>query len=480
MDDRNGKPVLVILLILSVLILTALLGLSPQSRLASLSLQRAQHAINSGMSLVASQHLAQAAQLLPSRPELWEQAGSLALEGGDPQAALEYFEGAASYGLSVSGQTQLAEAYLQVGRLDSALRTLENLAAQKKPSPVVLERLAGLYLDHGNFSAAIVSLQTLITIQAENAHAHYQLGLLVATQDPEAALAYLTRAAELDPDYTSRTRILQRGITAARREDDPAYRLMGAGRAMANLEEWFYAAQTFRQATIQRPDYAEAWAYLGEALQHLPAENPSQATGLPELQKALELESASLSANTLLSLFWQRQGRYDLALEAIQAAIDSAPDNPVLQVEMGSTLALQGDLAGAYQAYQRAIEMAPNNPTYYNMLVGFCLKHDYHVSEIALPASRQALLLRPEDPSNLDWMGQVLMHLGDLVNAERFYNRAIENDPQYASAHLHLGMLYLLENQPQQAYQALTQAISLAPNTAAGKQAQQLLYSAIP
>lgn len=480
MAERIRQSGLIILLILGVLILTSLLGLSPQSHMASRSLQRAQHSIEAGMNLAASQHLSQAAQLLPNRPELWEQAGSLALEGGDPHAAIQYFEQAGHHGLSRTGQYSLGEAYLQAGNLDSAMRTWENLAQEDSPDPETLGRLASIYLEQGNFPAAIHSFQALITIETSNAQHHYQLGLLMATQDPEAALVYLTRAAELDPNYSSRSRVLQRGITAARMDDDLTYRLMGAGRAMASLEEWRYAAEAFRQATILRPDYAEAWAYLGEAFQHLPSQSPSQAVGLAELQKAVSLEPTSLSANIFLSLFWQRQGRYDLAREAIQAAINLDPNNPVLQVELGNILALQGGLDVAYGAYLQAIEFAPNDPSYYNKLIEFCLTHDYHIREIALTASRQALLLAPEDPASLDWMGQILMHLGDLVSAERFFNRAIETDPQFAPAHLHLGMLFILQNQTEQAYQALTQTVNLAPNTAAGNQAQRLLNSTLP
>ena len=480
MEEVNRRSGSVILRIVLVLILTPLLGLGAQSHLASRDLQRAQFSIDAGMNQAASQHLGRAAQLLPSRPELWEEAGSLALEGGDPQTAIQYFEQAASHGLSPTGQLQLGEAYLQSGDRDSAVRIWENLADEAEPAPAALERLVSAYLDKGDFSGAITSLQALTTLQPSDAQNHYLLGLLIATQDPEAALVYLTRAAELDPAYTARTRILQRGISASRLSDDPAYRLMGAGRTLANLEEWTYATEAFRQATILRPDYAEALAYLGEALQHVPTQAESPATGLAELQKALALDPTSLSANTFLALYWQRQGRYDLAQEAIQAAVALAPNNPILQVETGNTLALQGDLETAYQAYLQAIQLAPNDASYYNALVNFSLTYDYHIAEIALPASRQALLLAPDDPVCLDWMGQVLMQLEDLLNAERFFNRAIESDPQYATAHLHLGMVYILQNETEQAYRALNHAIGLAPNAAAGRQAQQLLQSAIP
>ncbi len=480
MDENFRQSGQVILRIVLVLILTPLLGLGAQSHTASRELRNAQHALDLGMNLAASQHLGKAAQHLPSRPELWGQAGSLALEGGDPQAAVQYFEHAARQALSPSGQLQLGEAYLQTGDRDSARLIWENLANQAQPVPEALEHLISFALEDGDFSGAISSLQALTILQADKAHNYYQLGLLIATRDPEASLVYLARAAELDSDYTARTRVLQRGISTSRLDDDPAYRLMGAGRALASLEEWLYAAEAFRQATILRPDYAEAWAYLGEALQHSPLADQSRESGFPELEQALEIDPGSLSATTFLALYWQRQSRYDLALEAIQSAASLAPNNPVLQVELGNTLALQGDLEAAYLAYLQAIRLAPTDPGYYNYLVGFSLTYDYHVREVALPASRQALLLSPDDPASLDMMGQVLLQLGDLVNAERFFNRAIESDSEFPAAYLHQGMLYLLLNQGEQAYQSLSQAVRLAPLTAAGKLAQKLLHNAIP
>ncbi len=470
----------VTLRILLVLILTPLLGLGIQPHFASRTLRRAQHALNSGMNLAASQHLALAARQLPARPELWEQAGSLALQGGDPQSAVQYLKQATSQGLTVAGQLALGDAYLQSGDPESALRTWENLARQEEPDPAALERLFTTYLGLGDYPGAITSLQALTSIQPENAEYHYQLGLLIVTQDPETSLAYFARAAELDPNLTGRVSGIQRDILASRVGDDQAYSLLGVGRSLAKLEEWNYALEAFRHATELRPDYAEAWAYLGEALQHIPSKESSQTAGLEELQKSLELEPASISANTFLALYWQRQGRHDLALEAIQSAVAAAPDNPVLQVEMGNTLALQGELQSAYQAYLQAIQLAPQDARYYNYLVEFSLKYEYNTADIALPAARRALLIAPDDPASLDCMGQVLMQLGDFVNAERFLLSSIQHDPQFAPAHLHLGILYLLHNQPDLAYPYLSQAVNLAPGGATGMQAQQLLQSAIP
>ncbi len=47
----------------------------------------------------------------------------------------------------------------------------------------------------------------------------------------------------------------------------------------------------------------------------------------------------------------------------------------------------------------------------------------------------------------LDLMGQALFMLDDTLNAERFLLRALQTDPGYAPAHLHLGQVYLLEGE---------------------------------
>ena len=54
--------------------------------------------------------------------------------------------------------------------------------------------------------------------------------------------------------------------------------------------------------------------------------------------------------------------------------------------------------------------------------------------------------------------------LGDMAEAERFYLRALQANPDYALAHLHLGQVYLQEHQFQLAYQHLRKALDLSKN----------------
>ena len=66
----------------------------------------------------------------------------------------------------------------------------------------------------------------------------------------------------------------------------------------------------------------------------------------------MSLDPQSVAANTFLALYWQRQRRYDLALDYLDKAARLDPRNPALQVELGNTMAIAGNLATAAAYYQ--------------------------------------------------------------------------------------------------------------------------------
>jgi tetratricopeptide (TPR) repeat protein len=332
----------------------------------------------------------------------------------------------------------LGDAYWQAGNWAAAIGAWQDALDAPTPDLGLYARLASAHQAQGNYKAAIADLQALAAIQPAEIQLRYQLGLLLAALEPEAALAHLAQAAELDPAYRNAVSALEDGIRTARLAGDRAYTLLAAGRALASLSEWDLAAEAFRQATLARPDYAEAWAYLGEARQHLGEEEGglspgSQAAppGLRELEKALALDPHSLSANTLLALFWQRQNRYDRALEILQSATRLHPRNPALQAELGNTQAILGDLPAAQEAYEKAVRLSPRDPAALRLLASFSIRYEDLVRQVGLPAARQAVLLAPNEPASLDLMAQALLLLGDTLNAERFCG-ALEADQDFA------------------------------------------------
>ena len=222
------------------------------------------------------------ANCMPWRVDLWESAGMQALQAGHPQAAVEYFERAqaatarlghpTTQALSLEGWMALGDAYQQTGDFPAALRAWKSVAALGGLSPEEAAanglKIAQGYLALDNYPAAIGFWQYLADLQPQDAQTQFQLGLLQATQDPETALPVLEKAASLDAKLEQPVSLLRRAVLSARFAENPAYTLLMTGRALAMLEHWRLASEAFHSSTRARPDYAEAWAYWGEALQH--------------------------------------------------------------------------------------------------------------------------------------------------------------------------------------------------------------------
>jgi len=458
------------------LVLASLLGISARPHLVDQALEVARRAIESkspsaASAAVASVAISQVAARFPWRADLWELAGIYSLKGGDSQTASEHLKRAAAVGmLSPQGLMVLGDARRLNSDLVAAIQTWESALRAGGPADELHIRLAQAHRQLGSYPAAIADLQAYLNLHPTDAAQHYQLGLLLAAYQPEAALAHLVQAGDLDPVLAPKVQVLQRSIASARRSEDNAYILLASGRALATLEEWELAAQAFSQAVKFRPDYAEAWAFLGEARQHINTE------GLPEIQKALVLDPDSVAANTFLALYWQRKDRYDLALVYLHTASRLDPDNPTLQTEIGKALASLGNLSAAQSHYQRATELAPRDATYWRLLATFSINYEIELRQVGLPAARQAVIIGPSDPAALDVMAQVFILLEDLLSAHRFLQRALHADPGYAPARLHLGLLFLLKGEASRARQELELARSLSgPDDATAEHAQRLL-----
>jgi tetratricopeptide (TPR) repeat protein len=467
--------------ILAVVVLTILLGVAPLPHIVETGFFRAGRAQASGAHLETARNLALVAEHLPWRSDLWEPAGREALQGGDPELAITCFKQAAAAGaLSQTGYLRFGEAYQAAGNPYSARQVWQAANHIFGPSLDALARIAGLQRAAKDYPALIETLkqsyQLTLPASPSMTKLNLELGMLLAAVDPASAPPYLLQAAGNGPDQTE-ARELAFAIQRALPNDNPLYTRMAAGRKLASLGYWELAAYAFQAVTEAQPDYAEGWAYLGEALQHLEAPNEG---ALEALEQAYALDPASLPANALLAVYWRRQGQPERAYRYLLAAERLDPGNPDLLVDLGAAAAVLGDLEKGLAYLQAAIQASHNDPYYLRSLVAFCIDYNYDLSGVALPTARQALLADPYQPASLDTMAQVLLRLGDVLNAQRFLLRALALDPEYAPAHLHLGLVHRLQGQEAQARVAFLQAIALSPDTPTADLANRFLDESNP
>ena len=223
--------------------------------------------------------------------------------------------------------------------------------------------------------------------------------------------------------------------------DEPAYTSVVVGRQLGDWGEWNQAAIAFQQAISLRPAYADAWAFLGEAKQQITLQETGHNSdvGQSELEHAIQLDASSILANTLMGIYWERQGDYSQASQYLQAAISLSPKDPYLFSELGNILSKAGDLPAAQSAYEAAIKLTPQDPLFYRQLAQYAMDNQIQIHQLALPAARQAIMLDPHDAISLDVMAQVMLMLLDYPSAVRFSTSAVQSDPTYAPAYLHLG-----------------------------------------
>jgi tetratricopeptide (TPR) repeat protein len=417
------------------------------------ALHQAYAAEKSGNELIAAEQYQQIIEIQPWRDPLILKTADLFYKQRDWLNASKYFLMAREQGLlTVEGRKMLAETLFQLQNYDEAVNLwMQILDDSVNTNAEIFERITAVLETLGRDQDLISVYQKWIEFDPENPDAYYQLGLLMSLRDPESAIPMLTLAKTIAPELKGNVERLLSGLSQIGSADE-RYRLMQTGRALGSIGEWDYARQAFELALEIDPTYGEVWAFLGEAQQHL---------GLPSLesiQRANTLSPDSILVKALTAVYWRRQNDLQQALEVIDEIIAIEPDETIWLVEKGYALAQSGDLEAARDTFLQAIEREPTDPQYRNELIQFCLQNNYSVRSIALPEARQYLIIDSESSQSLDTMGEVLLALMDYTSARRYLDRAVEIDPLNASAHLHLGQVFLAINEPSLAYGHLVQA----------------------
>ena len=466
---RKNRLELTLLILLPVLAALAF-NLRPRPSALDEALVSARLARSENFPEVYNGYLYKALEIEPWRGELWEEIGTHELSQENWDAAIQALTTAEDYrGLSPAGIFSLGAAYEGIGSVDKAVESYLRAASQAPDFAAAFRRAADLQRGQGDFTGTVRTLHLWLAQDPVNDEILYELGVLEAGRDLNAALSNL-QGVRGEEAVSTKAKALSKDLLRASLESDEAYRSLLVGRALARQGEWDAAVVLFEQATNLEPDYAEGWAFLGQARQEL-GEN-----GYAALQKAFQLDAQSVSAQSLLALYWRQNNQLDLALVYLNRLAKQNPEDAVWEIELGNVLTEMGNLISAAEHFQRAVELEPGNVDAWRALAEFSVVYSFEPRTMGLPAARKALLLTPNDPEALDLMGWVFLNLGDLTSAERFLHQTLQKDVQYAPAYLHLGQLYLQKDQLKLAETYLRKALNYAePESPTAMIARRLL-----
>jgi tetratricopeptide (TPR) repeat protein len=256
------------------------------------------------------------------------------------------------------------------------------------PGAIVFLADAQAALRGAEYGAAIAALDQVVALDPNNADAQIELSRLhLIFQDVPLALEEAERAVRLAPDNPEALNTLARALNWANR----------------NTEAIDYALD------------------------------------------ALDIDSANATTLAVLAEIYTDEGAWTTAAEYIEQALEVDPNNVLALRNQAYLLERQGAYEEAVAAYQRAVDIAPARFDLYiekarQYRIGLL---DY---EKAIEAYRSAVDVY-RSVVTLDALGDGLYNAGDHLQAVRVLREAVEIDPTYAPAQVHLGMaLYARRN----------------------------------
>lgn len=453
-------------------LLAALVALSPNALPLSVTenFRRAEAASAAGDYAAAADALANAAARLPYDGYLEYRAGLADISAQLFEPAIRRLRRAGDLlGWNMALRVALGDAYLGYGDRAAAVEQWELALSDLPADRALLTRLANNYEALGRYPDAIHALNRQAQAGDADPALLYRLALLTAVTEPVNAIARLNVVINVPGPLTSQAQSLLQAVEGGLNEGDDAYTFGRVGYVLIQLKEWALAEHALVQAVTLNPEYADANAYLGLAL------DMQKKDGEAAYAEAVRLQPDSPLAQYLFGLHYRQAGESTRALPYLQAAQKLDPENPAIAAEIAGAYTAQNDLINAEAWFSKAVTLAPGSAEFWLLLARFHVDNDYKVVEQGLPAARMAVGLDPNSAPAADALGYALVLTGDFVNGEKSLQKALQLDPNLASAYYHYGLFYTAQNKTEQAKDALNHALALDPQGPVGSLALKAL-----
>jgi len=234
---------------------------------------------------------------------------------------------------------------------------------------------------------------------------------------------------------------------------DHATELGEKGQDAASIVEW-------KALLAAHPDDARIESSLGAALARI-----GDYRGAAEhYDKALQLNPQYNAVHGSLAVVLMKTGRIDEALSQFRIALESAPASADLHNSYGNALARKGSLLEAGEEFSTAIKINPKLAEAHNNL-GIALARQGRPDE-AMEQFAKAIEINPGFAGAHNNLGIALLSGGDptqAARAEQEFKGAIAINPRYADAEDNLGILYRQQGNQTEAERLFRQALQSDP-----------------
>lgn len=305
---------------------------------------------------------------------------------------------------------------------------------------ITLEDAIALH-QNGQLAQAKAICEQLLTTDPHCTDALHLLGVIaLQANNPQDAVQLISQAIEID---------------ASR----PAF-YSNRGNALLALMQFDAAIESYDNAIIIKPDFADAYFNRGNALQEVKRFEAAAES----YDHAIDIKPDFAAAYCNRANVLQALSQFEKALESYDCAITIQPDFADAYFNRGDTLQKLNQLEKAVESYDCAIAVQPNHADIYFNRANALQKLECF--EEAIESYDHAININPHHAGAYLNRGLTLKHLNQLNAAIESFDRAINIKPDFADAYFNRGNTLLLLKDLNASIDSFEHAIAINPQFA--------------
>ncbi len=374
------------------------------------------------------------------------------------------------------GRLALARAYIELGDIQGAFAELLKAKAAGIDA-AVLEPLHGeAFLLQGNAAGAKTAVARPPVEATPTVLANYlsvQGRALLLEDKIDDAERVLGEAMALDPLSVSAL-VGSSGAAVARRQLPVAQERAARAHATApadprpmiqagdvafvrgafdESETWFAKA-----VALRRSDWAEMVARMGRARARIAASRPAQA--IADLDAIIKVAPNNGNANYLRALAAYHLGDQAAAKQHVDVAVTAMPNHRPSMLLAGAANFALGNHEQTIRHLQRLVTELPDHVDARKLLAMAQLRVNQPKQAMnTLQAAKDS-----EDAEVLGMIGAAAARAGDMAQASKYFERAVERRPDDPLARARLGIARIALGEPDQAIEDLEAALKQKPD----------------
>lgn len=304
------------------------------------------------------------------------------------------------------------------------------------------------FAEKGDLKCAVASFKAALRLEPHLAEAHFDLGLVLQSQQPAAAISQFRLALQDDPALLEAHCALGSSLVVSA-EAEAEFR-----KALAANPQLVCALDGLAQVLLKEKRYDAAIDYWQQALRIQPDS--------PDMQIALATAKYS-SAKVRLADGLQPLNGADVAdaISLLTDVLKNHPDMTAAYFTLGNIYANERRGREAADQYQQVLRQDPTDMVALAAQVKALIDASAYTE--ALAPALEYKRRKPNDPSGHVMLGTVYQQLGDYAKAEPELELGVAMAPNDFEARYQLGLVLSRMGKPERALPQLRKAVALKP-----------------